>query len=114
MDRSADLQSQPRVAARSGIGQSHIGRILRSESAATVDVIEALARAFQVSPGDLLVPPESPASNVVPLSVAQPSATVAEITVIAEQLSPEGQWILLGRAQELLARYPLAKPNHAS
>ena len=55
MEESADLRSQPAVAARSGISQTHISRMLRCTSAATVDMLEALARTFRCQAWELLV-----------------------------------------------------------
>lgn len=55
MEESADLKSQPAVSARSGVSQTHISRMLRCTSAATVDMLEQLARAFRCQPWELLV-----------------------------------------------------------
>jgi transcriptional regulator with XRE-family HTH domain len=54
MERRPDLDTQQKVAARAKIGQTTIGRVLRAEAAATVDLIDKLAKAFNVSPDSLV------------------------------------------------------------
>lgn len=48
------VDTQMALARRSGVGQSTIGRILRAETAATIDNVEALAGALGVAPAQLL------------------------------------------------------------
>lgn len=55
MDARPDLDTQMKVAAKSKLGQSTIQRILSDQQAATVDVVEALAKAFGISPVELLI-----------------------------------------------------------
>lgn len=57
MAQRADLNSQPKLASATGLGQSTIGRVLRGEVAATLDSIEAIAKAFGISPAELLAAP---------------------------------------------------------
>lgn len=54
MAERSDCSSQNALAKKSGVSQSHIGRILRGESTPTVEMIEALARAFRIPPSKLL------------------------------------------------------------
>ena len=54
MDARADLDTQVKVAQRSGVGQSTVARILASDTAATLDSVEAIAAAFGVAPAALL------------------------------------------------------------
>lgn len=56
MARTPDLDSQPKVAARSGVGQRTVGRILLGQVAATIDTLDALANAFGMSAWELLDP----------------------------------------------------------
>jgi transcriptional regulator with XRE-family HTH domain len=56
MDRSPAFDSQPKIAAKSKIGQSTIGRILRAEVPVTLDNLEALAKGLTLEPWQLLVP----------------------------------------------------------
>ncbi len=39
--------------------------------------------------------------------------TIEKIVECARSMSPQGQYVLLGRAEELAARYPAAKANQA-
>src|SRR5260364_277907 len=54
MAERPDLNTQIKVAKKSGIGQTTVGRILRNEVSATADNIEAIACAFGLSVGELL------------------------------------------------------------
>lgn len=51
--------TQEDLAAKSGISQTHIGNILRQETAATNEKIEAIAAAFKL-PSWLLMVPDLP------------------------------------------------------
>jgi transcriptional regulator with XRE-family HTH domain len=44
------------VADRAGIGRSHLWRLLNGEAAATLDVVDKIAAAFDVAAVDLLRP----------------------------------------------------------
>lgn len=59
MDRSPSLTSQTALARASKVAQSYLSRVLRGESAATVDTIEAIAKAFTCAPWELLVDSEA-------------------------------------------------------
>jgi plasmid maintenance system antidote protein VapI len=59
METSPGVDTQMTLAKRAGIGQSHISRILRGESAATIDVIAALAEALNIQPWELLANDEA-------------------------------------------------------
>lgn len=50
-----NLDTQVKVSKASHASQSTIQRVLQSEQAATVDLIERLARAFRITPLELLV-----------------------------------------------------------
>lgn len=54
MDGHIELYNQKRLAARSGIGQTTIGRILHCQVSCTVDVIQELADSFGRDMGELL------------------------------------------------------------
>lgn len=49
-----DLGTQPKLEAKSGVGQTTIGRILRNETEAKIDTVLELAKAFRLGVGDLL------------------------------------------------------------
>lgn len=59
MERSADLKSNLALAKRAKVGNSHIGRILKEESSATVDMLDAIADALGVQPWELLIDSEA-------------------------------------------------------
>lgn len=54
MDARVTLDTQVKLAEKSGVGQSTIQRILAQEASATVDTVEAIAKAFGVAPVVLL------------------------------------------------------------
>jgi transcriptional regulator with XRE-family HTH domain len=58
MHRDPNLDTQKKLAARAKVAQPHISRILRGTSAATIDVIAGIARAFGCQPWELLVDTE--------------------------------------------------------
>lgn len=60
MEGSPAFSSQPKVAQKSRIAQTSIGRFTRAEVAATLDNVEALARALNLEPWQLLVPDLDP------------------------------------------------------
>jgi transcriptional regulator with XRE-family HTH domain len=58
MGRDANLDTQPKLSAKSKVAQPHISRILRGTSGATIDAIAKLAGAFGCQPWELLVDTE--------------------------------------------------------
>lgn len=56
MAANPDVSTQPKLEARSGVGQSTIGRILRADGEAKIGTVKELARVFKLKPGDLLDP----------------------------------------------------------
>lgn len=56
MAKSPDLASQGALSRRSKVAQATIGRILKAESAATVDTLDQLAAAFGLSAWQLVHP----------------------------------------------------------
>ncbi|WP_213766766.1 helix-turn-helix transcriptional regulator [Caballeronia sp. dw_19] len=54
MDTSASLNTQVKLAARAGIAQSTVGRLLRGEVYAQLAQVEAIADAFHITVGELL------------------------------------------------------------
>jgi len=53
-----DLDTQMKVADKSGVGQTSIGRILNSQVAPTLDILEQLATAFDRDVSELVARPE--------------------------------------------------------
>jgi hypothetical protein len=58
MERTPGMNSQPTVGKRAGVAPTHIGRILRQESAATIDMLDAIAGAFGLTAWELLTDSE--------------------------------------------------------
>lgn len=56
MDARPDLDTQTKVANRSGVGQSTIQRLLAQEQSATIDMLDKIARPFGLMPWELLLP----------------------------------------------------------
>src|SRR4051812_29485243 len=56
--RGKTFESNNELAAKAKVAQSHIGRMRRQESAATVDMLDALADAIGVEPWVLLTDSE--------------------------------------------------------
>lgn len=54
MAERVSIDTQQKLADRAGISQSTVQRILNCDQAATVEILEKLARACGVEPGDLL------------------------------------------------------------
>lgn len=57
MLRASQKLSQETLAARAGLNRNYIGMLEREENAATIDAVEALAKALGVPPISLLVLP---------------------------------------------------------
>jgi transcriptional regulator with XRE-family HTH domain len=56
MESRPSLDSNPKLGARANIGIATISRIINGQSAATLDTVASLAKAFGVEPWQLLVP----------------------------------------------------------
>jgi transcriptional regulator with XRE-family HTH domain len=54
MERVPGLDTQPALAAKAGIAQSQVSRILRAEIGCGLDILNALSTALQVEPWELL------------------------------------------------------------
>jgi transcriptional regulator with XRE-family HTH domain len=92
MAASPDLDTQVKLARRSGLSQSSVARILSADSSATVDSIANLARAFDIPPASLLL------SNKVDV----------ELLLTSQALTPEGRQRLLGYAAAMHAGQPMS------
>lgn len=68
LDTHGTINTQAKLAQKSGIGQSSISRILRTDTQATTETIEAIARAFGVTTGQLMSPSLG-TTNVLPAAV---------------------------------------------
>lgn len=84
MDATPALDTQMKIAARSGIAQSTVGRILRGDVAVTLDNVEALADAFGRDPADLLTYVKSKARAAFQDAVAGlPAAEIEKVSAYA-------------------------------
>jgi transcriptional regulator with XRE-family HTH domain len=54
MEKNPALDTQPALAAKAGIAQSQVSRILRCEIGVGLDILNAIATALQVEPWELL------------------------------------------------------------
>ncbi len=55
MDSRVDLDTQTKVATKSGVGQSTIQRLLACEQSATVDMLAKISKAFGLKPYEMLI-----------------------------------------------------------
>lgn len=69
MDLRPDLDTQTKIAHRTGVSQSTIQRVLTKEVHTSIDVVAALATAFGVTPQSL----------ITPISTASKSDTAGEL-----------------------------------
>lgn len=60
MDMTPDLSSQPKIAKRSGVSQSTVGRLIRGDVRCKLDSLDGVARAFGLQAWQLLVPELDP------------------------------------------------------
>lgn len=59
MAADESIGDQPKLAARSGVDQSYISKLLKHKSGASVDALEKLARGCRCQPWELLVDEEA-------------------------------------------------------
>ena len=100
MERSLDLKSQGAVGKRTGIDQTTIGRILREENQPRLDQLDKLAKAFHLSPQEMLTPDMGAASS---------SADALRLLALYRQLPPASQEALLMEAERLLEAGPWSR-----
>lgn len=65
MDKDSSISRQELLEAKSGLGQSTISRVLNAGGAATLDTVEALARAIGCEPWELLIDDDSVRESIV-------------------------------------------------
>lgn len=116
--------SQPELARISKVPQPTISRTLKGKSVPETKTLIRLARALKCTLGGYTGGEALPTSanhadggNVTRLGAKEPEALpmpIAEIVKLAKAMRPEGQYLLLGRAQEIALAYPLPKANHSN
>lgn len=84
MDETPALDTQMKIAARSGIAQSTVGRILRGDVAVTLDNVEALAVSFGRDPADLLICDKTKARTALQAVLSGlPAADIEKVSAYA-------------------------------
>lgn len=69
MREQPSCSTQQKLADKSGLGKTTVGRVLRSEAIPNVSTLDALAKAFSIHPSELLVDPDmSPEERSRPIS----------------------------------------------
>lgn len=112
--------SQPELAQLSGVPQPTISRTLKGKSIPETKTLIKLARALKCTLGgytgtETISKPS--ASNVTELKCKEPEALpmpLSEIITLAKTMTTEGQYVLLGRAQEIARQFPAVKANHSN
>lgn len=127
MEKSADLNTLKKLAARSGVGFGTVQRMKNGDGNPTIKNITDVARAFGKRPEDLLL--AVPAlSGAAPLRVAEPEAkphanvvtldtengTRRELANLVMTMSDTALKVLLYEAKKIDKEYPAAKANPAS
>lgn len=112
MAKRSDCSSQNALAKKSGVSQSHVGRILRGESTPTVEMIEALAKALKVAAPQLLT------ENLERSSVEQEPDTLSDqatrLVDVVRLLDASGRYPEVLQAAELLLRQSLPAAEEAA
>lgn len=86
MERNPSCDTQTALAKRAGIGQSHVSRILRGESAATLDLLAAMAEALNIQPWELLADEEATRQAAIEKMLGHPvSQSDVKVTPIARK-----------------------------
>lgn len=93
MQARQNLNSNPKLSKRAGIGIATISRIINGETAATLDTLTRLAEAFGVQSWQLLVPNLDPKSPQILRSSSPQEAELYERLrkVIAEEAAVQSQ-----------------------
>lgn len=88
MDEHVELRSQSALARRSKVPQRTIGRIVNQEVTASLDVLEALSKPFDLQPWQLLVPSIDPKNPpVLRFASAAEEALYKRIVAAATELA---------------------------
>lgn len=85
MRQYADLNSSPKLEAKSHVKLATINRIRRCETGATLDTLDALAGAFDLQPWQLLVPDMQPDNPPVLTAVSDAEKALYERLAKAAQ-----------------------------
>lgn len=72
MDSSPAIDTQQKVAAKAGLSQQHVSRILKCETSAGVDVLQRLAKAVRCAPWELLVDDDATRKEALERMILRP------------------------------------------
>lgn len=81
MERDPNLETQQKMAARAGISQGHISRLLLCEAAATTDALVGLAKAMRCQPWELLADGESTRRAAIERMLGRDGAPDLQVTL---------------------------------
>jgi transcriptional regulator with XRE-family HTH domain len=112
MAERSDCSSQNALAKKSGVSQSHVGRILRGESTPTLEMIEALAKALRVTAPQLLT--ANLGRNPADATDHSPSESAARLTAVIDLLDATGRHQEVLQATELLLSKSLPLAEEAA
>lgn len=110
------LNTLEKLAAKAKVGFGTVRRTKNGNGNTTIQNLDSIARAFGRRVEDLLVEPTAD-GKVAAMPEYEPPALAAPINAIvavAQEMSKDGQLVLLGRAEELAMRYPAAKAKRRS
>lgn len=127
MEATPGLDTIKKLAAKSKVGFGTIQRAKNGDGNITVQNLEAIAHTFGRRAADLLTAPDAPyatadlsatpkvAENIAQFPTPpQRDEAVRELVALAEGMTEQGRWQLLGQAKLLAATYAKAKANPAS
>lgn len=113
--------TQPELAELSGVPQPTISRTLKGKSTPETKTLIKLAKTLKCTlggyTGTAAAHKAYATTNVRDLKTKEPDALppqVAEILKLAKAMTPAGQYVLLGNAQQIAKAYPKAKANRSS
>jgi transcriptional regulator with XRE-family HTH domain len=96
MRETPSLDTQQKLARRSGVGQSSIGRIRRGEISTTVDTLDALALAFGLTAADLLQDPEEFAVKAESAALTAKNHRLERLLAMMSDAQVEALEVLMG------------------
>jgi DNA-binding Xre family transcriptional regulator len=82
MEAVPACDTQSKLAERAGMAQSHVSRILRRESAATVDMLESISKALGCMPWELLADNEEARREALSKMILGPAAADSRVSAV--------------------------------
>ena len=112
MQDTPALNTIKKVSARANVGFGTVRRARIGDGNTTIQNLEAIAKAFQRRPEDLLVVPGGTLNEPAAVYEVTPPL-IAELLDIAQSMNERGQIELIGRAKEVARQHPRAKSKRA-